>query len=140
MHVPHTRAFRCLHTGILVALAAACGGPSDIDGEVTTLVVQGVVADRAGAPVSGAIVVVAWMPGACADEILPFPPDTTGGTGAYEIAAWSWGTCTEACVRVTAEPPAGGGLLGATVEIGEVPLDPTNGPDTLAVGLTLNPS
>lgn len=140
MHVSRVCEFRGVSVGVPVSLASACGGPAEIDGEVTTPAVQGIVENQAGAHVSGAVVAVAWKPGACQDELLTFPSDTTGGGGVYEVKAWGWGTFSEACVRVTAEPPAGSALLGATVQIGAVPLHPKNGLDTLSVDLRLNPS
>jgi hypothetical protein len=128
-----------LTIGVVILLAVACGGLEVIDGEVTSLVVRGVVEDPTGTPVAGAVVHVGWRPGFC-DELQPFPPDTTGTDGVFEVVAWGWGTYSEACVGVRAEPPAGGSLQETRVQVDQVPLAPRDGPDTLAIRLTLTPS
>jgi hypothetical protein len=123
---------------VLLALASACEGPDELDGEVTTLIVQGVVEDEGGGPVAGAVVHVGWRPGGC-DELLEFPPDTTAADGAFQIAAWSWGTFAESCVRVRAEPLVDRALREAAVQVERVPLHPKDGGDTLTLRLTLTP-
>lgn len=128
-----------LAVALVATLAAACGGPAEIDGEVTSLVVRGIIADDVGAPVAGAVVHVGWQAVLC-DEPQPFPPDTTDAAGEFAVTAWSWGTYTEACVTVRAEPPAGAPLEEAQVLVDRVPLTPRDGPDTLTLRLTLNPS
>jgi hypothetical protein len=129
-----SRLFGC----VLVALASACG-PEELDGEVTSLVVRGIIEDDAGAPVSGAIVHVGWQPVLCEDP-QPFPPDTTTAAGEFEVTAWEWGTFSEVCVRIRAEPPTGRALQEARVQVDRVLLQPGDGPDTLSLRLTLNPS
>jgi len=124
--------------GALLVMASACQGPAELDGEVTTLIVQGVVEDGTATPVSGAIVHVGWRPGGC-DDLSEFGPDTTTADGAFQVAAWSWGTFSESCVNVRAEPPANQGLREATVQVERVPLHPKDGPDTLTLRLTLTP-
>ena len=123
----------------VVVVASACEGPADLDGEVTTLIVQGVVEDAAATPVAGAIVHVGWRPGGCGN-LSELEPDTTAADGAFQVAAWSWGTFSESCANVRAEPPANQGLREATVQVERVPLHPKDGPDTLTLRLTLTPS
>jgi hypothetical protein len=139
MRFTAVRAFRCLPMPALFAAVAACGGPEEIDGEVTSLVVRGAIEDAAGAPVAGAVVHVGWQAVLC-DEPQPFPPDTTNAAGEFTVTAWSWGTYTEACVTVRAEPPVGAALQQAQVLLDRVTLTPRDGPDTLTLRLRLNPS
>lgn len=122
---------------VLGILATACDGAVDPDGEITTLVVRGVIEDDTGTPVAGAVVDVGWKPGICEAELEPLPPDTTGTAGEFAVQAWSWGTHTYACVRVHAEPPAGSALRDARVQVDRVLLRLRDGPDTLAIRLTL---
>ena len=128
--------------GLLTAAAAvsACSsGGEPIDGPITTLVVMGTVSDGAGAAVPGAIVTVSWRPGPC-DQLTSAPPDTTSAAGRFSVTVFGWGTFTHACVRVDAEPPAGGTLAAASSQIASVPLDPKSGPDSLTVDVTLSPA
>jgi hypothetical protein len=95
--------------------------------------------DQAGTPTAGAVVHVGWRPGFC-DELQQFPPDTTGAAGEFEVVTWGWGTYSEACVGIRAEPPEGSALREARVQVDRVPLEPRDGPDTLPIRLTLAPS
>ena len=119
-------------------LTAACGTAEPIDGEITALIVRGVITDAAGMPLAEATIDVAWRPAVCGGELVPVPQDTTDAAGAFEVTLWEWGTFSRACVHIDAAPPAASGLLAGTAEYDSVPLDPTHGPDTLTVQLTLS--
>lgn len=123
---------------ILGTLAAACGGGvGPVDGPVTTLIVRGIVQDQSGAAVPGAEVRAAWRPWSCG-ELRDCPPDTSTAEGEFEVWLSELGEFPAACVRVLAEPPPDRELQSASLQLDRLPLERRDGPDTLALWLTLD--
>lgn len=124
--------------GVVALQATACRAGVDIDGPVTGLLVRGVIEDANGTPIQGAIVQVAWRPGSggCG-QLSAAPSVTTVNSGEFETTISEFGTFSQACVQVDAEPPQGLGLAATGVQLGAVPLR-QQGLDTLVVRLTLS--
>ncbi len=104
---------------------------------MTTLIVRGIVQDQSGAAIPEAEVRAAWRPWSCGD-LQDFPPDTSTAEGEFEVWLSEWGEFPAACVRVLAVPPPDRELQSASVQLDRLPLERRDGPDTLALRLTLH--
>lgn len=133
-----TRSRAGLLAGAMLMGGIACGDGVDMVETVAVAAATGTVTDTSGAAVPGAVVRGAL----CAEATFDQWSTTTDASGRFRLpmTLFPSGAITM-CVGLLADPPAGAGLLGDTVQVDSVFFSSTPvGPaDSIRVAFVLQP-